>query len=79
MKSTLTSGICPNCNSNEIYTSNGNTKYGYRSAVLISAFSSFTVVTHLCLQCGYFEEYMEEKYLHNQKFIEKIKKKWKKL
>jgi Zn ribbon nucleic-acid-binding protein len=72
-------GVCPQCKSNEVYTTKGKYRANYRSVVLVSALKAFHTDTYACIQCGYFEEYIMDKDLQNKKIIQKVKKEWKKV
>lgn len=64
---------CPQCKSYEIYTDAHRSMKGQRSYMNVSTFSTFKVDIYLCINCGYFEEYMSERNLQNKSKIEKIK------
>jgi len=78
-------GICPKCKSSEIYfDSREATTLDPRGSIFIARRSfgghfSAQVETYVCINCGYFEEYITEQSLKDSKMIEKIKTKWKKL
>ena len=76
------SGICPKCNSNEVYCDiNRKASTDDRSNVFI-AYNKFIGVmvakteTYVCLNCGYLEEYFTDKDLVSEKIRDRIKEKW---
>ena len=52
---------------------------GERSIVAVSSWTQLFVETYVCLDCGFFEEYVMQKELRNAEKIEKIKSTWKKV
>jgi C4-type Zn-finger protein len=75
----LKSGTCPQCASQEVYTTQGNYINNYRSHIMISTLKQMRTDTYICTACGYFEEYLMEDDLHDPKKIQKIKQNWKKV
>jgi predicted nucleic-acid-binding Zn-ribbon protein len=75
---TLKSGTCPKCGSNEVYNDSKKMPNNQRAYINISATRAFTVVTYICINCGYFEEYIKDEDLRDEKNILKIKDKWSK-
>lgn len=73
MKST---GKCPKCGGDEIYSDRSRWTKSSRSYVGISGMSQFTVDTYVCVNCGYLEEYAAEKYLKQNSWKDKIRSKW---
>lgn len=74
------SGICPKCNSAQVYTDKNETSRGDRSVMASHGKGFFStglfIQVCLCLDCGYFEEYIREDDLKNQKKTEAIKSNW---
>jgi predicted nucleic-acid-binding Zn-ribbon protein len=66
-------GTCPKCQSKEVYTDKGLPKRGERSSLPISSWSRLFVDLYICLDCGYFEEYVEQADLDNEKKMNKLK------
>lgn len=75
----LKTGKCPQCGSNEIYTDNELPNKGERSQIPVSSMKWLFTKYYVCISCGYFEEYIREKELEDEKTIAKIKAKWKKI
>lgn len=75
----LKSGICPTCNSTEIYKNAGMTKHSERMTYPASLFKWFHLDAYLCIKCGHFEEFITDENLKDEKIIEKIKETWKKV
>lgn len=77
-------GICPKCGSKEVYFDIKALKsIDPRSGVFIANRKfggQFTarVEIYACIDCGYFEEYLSEEDLKDDKIKEKIKAKWNK-
>ncbi len=73
-------GICPKCNSSEIYNNSKETPRGERCAIPLSAWSlPLKIHTYLCLECGFVEEYIHPNDLLNEKKIEQIRSRWRKV
>jgi C4-type Zn-finger protein len=75
----LKSGTCPQCGSKEIYTDSQQPNRGERSQIPVSSFKWLLTKYYVCISCGYFEEYIREKELKDEKTIAKIKDNWKKV
>ncbi len=73
------SNVCPKCNGQNIYTNAGLMSRGERCTVAVSSWTQLFVETYVCLDCGFFEEYVMQKELRNAEKIEKIKSTWKKV
>jgi predicted nucleic-acid-binding Zn-ribbon protein len=71
--SDLKSGTCPKCGSNEVYTTHGIMKRGERMILPISSWKRFFLDTYICVNCGHFEEYINDDDLKDPKIIEGIK------
>ncbi len=69
---------CSKCKSNEIYTDQGKVKRGDRTALQIGNFSWLFLDVYVCLNCGYVEEYVQDKDLKDAKNMAALKKNWKK-
>lgn len=72
-------GICPKCKSQEIYTNRDEVKRGDRSLLAISNWKGLFIDVYLCVKCGYMEEYITPKDLQDPKTMEKLRKEWKKM
>lgn len=70
---------CPKCTSTDIYTDTGKVKRGDRTALQIGNFSWFFMDVYVCLDCGFTEEYVQEKDLKDAKNLATIKKNWAKI
>ncbi|HRE40875.1 MAG TPA: hypothetical protein PLG90_06045 [Ignavibacteria bacterium] len=75
-KSEIKKGSCPTCKSNNIYSNKNNATRGERSTIAISSFKWFRLDTYVCLNCGYFAEFIKEEDLNNSKTTDKIKQEW---
>lgn len=75
---TIKTGKCPVCGSNEVYDNTNRMVQGYRPAINVSAIKSFSVHTYVCLQCGYFKEFIRDEDIRSEKLIAKVKEKWNK-
>lgn len=71
-----TSKICPKCHSEDIYTDATLTKRGDRASIPVSSLSSLSIDVYVCLNCGYFEEYVSQEDLKSLKKMDKLKSKW---
>lgn len=67
----MKSGICPKCNSKEIY---GDLNHPHGIQVQKFAFTPVNTILLVCANCGYLEFYVE-----NDSDLEKIKKKFRKV
>lgn len=68
------SSVCPKCNSTDILRIPGSTgAYGSGDNILMgySVFSAINVTRYLCCNCGYSEEWIDEK-----SDIEKLRRKY---
>ena len=72
-------GICPKCNSSEVYNNSKETPRGERNSIPLSSWVSLMVHVYVCLECGYIEEYMNPNDLLNEKKTEKIRSTWRKV
>lgn len=75
----LKSGKCPKCGSDDVYSENPYAKTSERMIMAVSGFNRVYFDIYLCTNCGFFEEYISENDIKNEKTIEKIKKNWKKV
>ena len=75
---TIKTGKCPVCGSNEVYDNSNKLIQGYRPSINVSAIKSFTVLTYVCLSCGYFKEFIRDEDMKNEKLMNKVKEKWNK-
>lgn len=76
MKQTHT---CPKCQSKELYTNSGNVKRGERCSLPVTSWTSLFVDIYICLNCGFVEEYITDKELHNIEKMNKVKSEFKKV
>ena len=75
MKST---GICPKCNSNQVYTNKDNLRRGDRCKIPIKGMYSQFAEVYVCLDCGFIEEYLSfDSFI--EKNVKRIKEKWTKV
>ncbi len=65
---------CPKCQSEEVYTNEGNEKTGKRSRIPVIPFSDILVRVNVCCACGYLEEYVVER---NPGQLDEIRRNWK--
>jgi predicted nucleic-acid-binding Zn-ribbon protein len=79
MENNLKSGTCPKCGSSEVYTTKDTPKRGERMQLVVSSATWIFLDTYYCTNCGCFEEYVNDADVKDQKTIEKIKEKWKKV
>ncbi len=73
----MENGICKNCNSQNIYKSVNGIISGDKQVYVrnLSIFSSGTnKITFVCTDCGYYENYLEDK-----EILKKIASKWEKV
>ena len=70
---------CPKCNSKEIFTNEGLSSRGERSTAPLTGFTNYQIAVYVCLDCGFFEEYIKDSSLKSQKFKDVINKDWKKI
>lgn len=75
----IRSGKCPKCGSYEVYTDRNLPNRGYRQTLPVSSLKYFALKAVICLNCGYFEEYIPESELKDKKTIEKLKSTWEKV
>ncbi|MFT5780464.1 MAG: putative nucleic-acid-binding Zn-ribbon protein [Crocinitomicaceae bacterium] len=76
------SGVCIKCNCSEVYSNQNEHPRGERSVMAGPGGKISTrlfIQVYICLDCGYFEEYVEDSDLTNEKKISKIKSSWKKV
>jgi hypothetical protein len=71
--------ICPKCNGTEIYTNKKANPRGERGQIVISGWKWMWVDLYMCMNCGFFEEYVNEEDFKDEKKREKIKAVWKKV
>jgi len=64
-------GICPKCNSTEIYA---GTNMAFKGGIVISFLRYIGVDYYVCAMCGYVESYLSDLY-----DLSEIKKKWSKV
>ncbi|MCC6866310.1 MAG: hypothetical protein IT280_09160 [Ignavibacteria bacterium] len=73
---TIKTGKCPVCGSNEVYDNSIKLIQGYRPFINVSAVKGFTIITYVCINCGYFKEFIKDEDLKNEKLIKKVKENW---
>ncbi len=73
---TIKTGKCPVCGSNEVYDNSNKLIQGYRPFINVSAVKGFTVITYVCITCGYFKEFIRDEDIKNEKLMNKVKEKW---
>jgi hypothetical protein len=72
-------GKCTKCTSEEVYSNRPEGPRGERAVMAGPGGSISTrlfIEVYTCLECGYFEEYISNKDLRNEKKISKIKSNW---
>jgi predicted RNA-binding Zn-ribbon protein involved in translation (DUF1610 family) len=75
---TIKTGKCPVCGSNEVYDNMSSIQAGDRKYIPVSTMYSFSVEAYVCLNCGYFKEFLRDDDIKNDKLIKKVKEKWNK-
>lgn len=75
---TIKTGKCPVCGSNEVYDNRGTNQTADRKYISVSAMYSFSVEAFVCMNCGYFKEFITDESMKNEKLKEKVKEKWNK-
>lgn len=73
-----TTGVCPKCQGS-VYTNKGNSNYGDRCAMMGGGSNRLFIEVYACFNCGYIEEYIVKEDLENEKKMNKISDKWKKV
>jgi len=78
-------GICPKCSSKEVYFDLRTLNAIDTRGKLLIARKKFAgqeyarLAVYVCINCGYFEEYLREEDLKDTKIREQIQNKWKKV
>ena len=67
-------GICPKCSSKDIVIIGGSEKAPFNRITLSFLLGNIWIVKYICSNCGFIEEWVE-----NEKDLEKVKKKFRKL
>ena len=75
---TIKTGKCPVCSSTEVYDNRDKSVSNHRKFILVSAIKSFTVDAYVCLNCGYFKEFISDENIKDEKLKKKVKEKWNK-
>lgn len=75
---TIKTGKCPVCGSNEVYDNREKSTANHRKFILVSAIKSFVVDAYVCLNCGYFKEFISDGNMKDEKLKKKVKEKWNK-
>lgn len=71
----MENGVCPKCNSQNIYTSKDKTLYyGDRTNVQINTFKALRTIIYICTDCRFIEEYIKP-----GENIDKVTKHWNKV
>ena len=75
-------GTCVKCGGNEVYSNENLPSRGDRSNVPGHDgrnSSALWINTFVCIECGYFEEYLRDDVLADEKRINRVKLNWKKV
>lgn len=72
-------GICPRCQSKEVYYNKNHRQISDRSSLYAGNFSRFLIFSYACFDCGYIEEFIDENDLKNEKTMRKARETWSKL
>ena len=72
----LKTGVCPVCESQNIYSDTGLIKRGQRMVVPVTSFSKIFIDCYICLTCGYVQEFVTSKDLKDEILIGKLKEQW---
>ena len=72
----LKSGKCPKCTSGEVYTTHNITKRGERMIIPVTGFKRIFLDYYMSISCGYFEEYVPQDDLKDEKLMNKLKENW---
>ena len=75
---TIKTGKCPVCGSGEVYDNRDSNQTGDRKYIPVSAMYSFGVEAFVCMDCGYFKEFIRDLDIKNGKLKNKVKEKWNK-
>ena len=75
----MKNGVCPKCQSTEIYTDARQPKRGDRCSLPVTTWTKVFVDLYICLRCGFFEEYIRPEDLKNEKMMEKVRQQFRKL
>jgi len=76
----LKSGVCPFCSSTEIYSNRNTEVRCERGQFLAGTFGTWVKIdTYVCMNCGRFEEFFNDKDFKAEKVREKILKNWEKI
>ncbi len=75
---TIKTGKCPVCGSGEVYDNRDTNPTGDRKYIPVSAMYNIAVEAYVCLNCGYFKEFIRESDIRNEKLKEKVRNKWNK-
>lgn len=75
---TIKTGKCPVCGSAEVYDNSGISTPSHRQFITVSAVKSFAVEVYVCMDCGYFKEFLRDDDMKNEKLKAKVKQKWNK-
>jgi uncharacterized Zn finger protein len=75
---TIKTGKCPVCSSNEVYDNNGKSKNGDRAFTWVHGGSYLHIITYVCMNCGYFKEFLDDADTKDEKLIAKVKTNWNK-
>ncbi|MBS1515947.1 MAG: hypothetical protein JSS63_13000 [Bacteroidetes bacterium] len=73
----LKDGVCTNCGAKEVYTNKKSKARGERGQLIAGGFNKWMYIDiYLCLNCGKFEEYVNDKDFKDESVKEKIREKW---
>jgi hypothetical protein len=73
----LKTGVCPVCESKNVYFDKDVIKRGQRMVVPVTSFSKLFFDCYICISCGYIQEFLREKDLKDENLIGKLKDLWK--
>jgi predicted RNA-binding Zn-ribbon protein involved in translation (DUF1610 family) len=72
----LKTGVCPVCDSQNVYTDKEVSKRGERMIVPVTSFRQIYSDCYICINCGFIQEFVREKDLKDEKLISKLKEIW---
>jgi len=75
----LKTGVCPVCESQNVYSDLGLVKRGQRMVLPVTSFSKLFFDSYICLTCGYIQEYVTNRDMNDQVLIGKLKEQWHKV
>jgi len=69
----LKTGVCPVCESQNVYSDRDVAKLGELMIVPVTSFRQIYSDCYICISCGYIQEFVTEKDLKNVNLIDKFK------